>query len=253
MNSMKVVSWNVNGLRSIYKKGFLEWLTSINADIVCLQEIKAQLSQIPQDLIRMNSYHSFFSSGIRKGHSGVAVYSREKPLKTEDQLGLARFDQEGRMIKLKYADFWLFNFYFPHGGRDKNQLDYKLSVYDCLLDYLENYKDQKVILIGDFNVAHEEIDLARPKQNHQNIMFTDEERKRLDRLISLGFVDSFRKFHREGGNYTWWPYYANARSRNLGWRIDYVFVSKGLAPELKKAFILPEIKGSDHCPVGIEI
>lgn len=252
MNSMKVVSWNVNGLRSIYKKGFLKWLTSINADIVCLQEIKAQLSQIPQDLIRMNSYHSFFSSGIRKGHSGVAVYSREKPLKTEDQLGLARFDQEGRMIKLKYADFWLFNFYFPHGGRDKNQLDYKLSVYDCLLDYLENYKDQKVILIGDFNVAHEEIDLARPKQNHQNIMFTDEEREHLDRLISLGFVDSFRKFHREGGNYTWWPYHANARARNLGWRIDYVFVSKGLAPELKKAFILPEVKGSDHCPVGIE-
>jgi exodeoxyribonuclease-3 len=166
---------------------------------------------------------------------------------------MERFDQEGRMLKLKYPDCLLVNLYLPHGGRKKENLDYKLKVYSFLLDYLQKIRDKKVVVIGDFNVAHKEIDLARPKQNQNNIMFTPKEREQIDRLIDLGFIDSFRKFNKKGGYHTWWPYFAQARERNLGWRIDYTFVSRKLAPRLKDAFILPEVKGSDHCPIGIEI
>ena len=168
-------------------------------------------------------------------------------------MGLERFDQEGRILKLKYPDFTLINLYTPHGGRQKENLDYKLKVYNRLLKYLQKFKDRNIILIGDFNIAHQEVDLARPKQNQNNIMFTQEERKRINQIIDLGFLDTFREFHKEGGHYTWWPYFVNARKRNLGWRIDYIFVSKKLVPKLRDAFILSEVMGSDHCPIGIEI
>lgn len=250
---MKIVSWNVNGLRAVYKRNFLPWFEEINADIVCLQEVKTQLPQIPPDLINPRNYQSYFSLALKKGYAGVAVYARKKPLKSEQELNFSRFDQEGRILRLDYPDFTLINLYLPHGGRKKENLSYKLEVYDLLLDYLEKIKDKNVILIGDFNIAHKEIDLARPKQNQKNIMFTPEERGRIDKIVDLGFVDSFRKFHQEGGNYTWWPYFANARERNLGWRLDYIFTSKSLTPKLKNSFILGEVKGSDHCPVGIEI
>jgi exodeoxyribonuclease-3 len=156
-------------------------------------------------------------------------------------------------LRLDYKDLILIDFYIPHGGREKEKLPYKLEAYKYLLKYLWKIRDKKVVIIGDFNIAHEDIDLARPKQNRNNIMFTEEERKQLDGLISLGFVDSFRKFHKDGGHYTWWPYFANARERDLGWRIDYAFVSKKLSSKLKKAFILKESGSSDHCPVGIEL
>lgn len=250
---MKVISWNINGLRTAYKKGFLDWLDKTQADIVCLQETKAQPSQLPFYLIKPGNYFSYFHSALKRGYNGVAVYTKKKPSSVRRKLRMRRFDQEGRMLQLRYPHFTLINLYLPHGGREKENLDYKLEVYAKLFGYLEKLKNQKILLIGDFNIAHKEIDLARPEQNRNNIMFTSKERKQIDKLIKLGFIDTFRKFHKKGGNYTWWVYHANARQRNLGWRIDYAFTSKMLTPELKNAFILPEVKGSDHCPIGVEV
>ncbi len=250
---MKIISWNVNGLRSVYKKGFLGWLAKSDADIVCLQEIKAHEEKLPFDLTTLTGYHTYFNSAKRSGYSGVAVYSRREPLDVKRALGLERFDSEGRMLRLEYKDFILLNLYLPHGGRGKENLGYKLGVYDFLLDYLNNIKGKSIILAGDFNIAHREIDLARPQQNKDNIMFTAAEREKIDGLIDLGFVDSFRKFNKEGGNYTWWRYGNNTRERNLGWRIDYIFASKPLTPELQSAALHPEVLLSDHCPTEITL
>ena len=250
---MKIVSWNVNGLRSVYKKGALDF-KKMGADIFCLQEIKASKEQLNSELINPEGYYSYFNSARKKGYSGTAVYSREKPLSWKRKMGFERFDNEGRFLSLDYPKFILINLYLPHGGCQKENLDYKLEVYDYLLGYLSKLRDKKIILVGDFNVAHEEIDLARPKQNKNNIMFTLRERKQIDKLMELGFIDSFRKFNPyKVDSYTWWPYFANARARNLGWRIDYVFVAENGAADLKSAFIWKDILGSDHCPVGVEI
>lgn len=251
---MRIISWNVNGLRSVYNKGvFIKWLEKGNADIVCLQETKAQKQQLSPDLLKPGGYYSYFSSAEKKGYSGVAVYTKSKPFSVRRKLGIERFDNEGRILELKYPEFTLINIYIPHGGRGKENLEYKLEVYKKLIRKLEKLKDKKVILAGDMNIAHEEKDLARPKQNKNNIMFTVEEREQIDKLINLGFVDSFRKFHKGSKNYTWWPYMANARKRNLGWRIDYLFTSKILARKLNNASISKGIIGSDHCPIGMEI
>jgi exodeoxyribonuclease-3 len=243
----------VNGLRSVYQKGFLGWFYSVQPEIICLQEIKIQKEQLPEEFNNLTGYYSFFNFALKKGYSGVAVFSRSKPLALTDKLGLERFDREGRFLRLNFPEFTLINIYLPHGSRQKENLPYKLEVYDHFLKYLGKLKNQKIILIGDFNIAHQEIDLARPKQNQKNIMFTPEERKQIDRIIDMGFLDAFRNFHQEGGHYTWWPYFANARARNLGWRIDYAFILGKLMPKLKNAFILPEVKGSDHCPIGVEV
>lgn len=255
---MKVISWNVNGIRSVFKKDFLKWQTETDADFVCLQEIKAQNQEIssiyPQtNLFGLPKYRLYSNAALKRGYSGVAVFAKQEPLMVRNKLGLDRFDQEGRILELAYPDFTLVNLYLPHGGRQKDKMGYKLEVYDYLLGYLQSLKNKNVILVGDFNVAHEEIDLARPKENQNNTMFTPEERRRLDKIVELDFVDSFRQFHSGGASYSWWPYAVEARNRNLGWRIDYIFVSKNLAPKLKDAFILSEVSGSDHCPVGIDI
>lgn len=250
---MRLITWNVNGIRSVYKKGFLESAEKIGADIICLQEIKAEEDKIPDEVVKMDGYFACFNSAQKKGYAGTAVFSKTKPEKISKKIGFERFDREGRFLRLDFEDFILINLYLPHGGRQKENLSYKLEVYDCLLDYLKKLKNKNVILAGDFNVAHNEIDLARPKQNRKNIMFTAEERAQLDKIEGLNFVDSFRKFNQESGNYTWWPYMANARERNLGWRIDYVFISEKLALNLKNAFILNKTLGSDHCPTGVEI
>jgi len=250
---VKIVSWNVNGLRAASKKGFLDWFRSENADIICLQEIKAQEGQLAENLLRPAGYYSFVSPAVKKGYSGVLVYSKEKPARIEKRLGHSQFDSEGRILELAYPDFSLINLYLPHGGRDKHNLGYKLEVYEKLFKNLEKRPKDNLILIGDFNIARADADLARPKNNLKNIMFTPEERKALNRIVSCGFVDSFRIFNQEGGHYTWWPYRLNARARNLGWRIDYCFVSKPLAKGLREAFISPQVMGSDHCPIGIEI
>lgn len=251
---MKIVSWNVNGLRACAKKGFLKWFKAENSDIICLQEVRACKEQLSDRLKQIKNYNLFLNPAKKKGYSGVAVYAKKKPLRVVYKMGLERFDEEARFLSLEFSDFRLINFYMPHGGRGKENLSYKLRAYDFLFNFLRKFREeQKLILAGDFNIAHEEIDLARPKQNQNNIMFTSEERKQIDRLVSLGFVDAFREFNRGKGNYTWWPYFVNARERNLGWRIDYIFLSQKLAPKLKDAFILNKTMGSDHCPVGIEI
>jgi exodeoxyribonuclease-3 len=250
---MKILSWNVNGLRSVNKKGFLNWLNKSNPDILCLQEIKSQKDDLNSNLINPQDYFSFFNSAFKKGYSGVLVYSRIKPKEIKDKLEFKQFDQEGRFLELKYPDFTLINLYLPHGGRGKEKLPYKLEVYRHLLKYLEKRKKEKLILTGDFNIAHQEIDLARPKQNKNNVMFTSEEREQIDDLLGLGFVDTFRLFDKDGGHYSWWPYFANARQRNLGWRLDYTFVNNILIKKVKNAFLLPGVQGSDHCPVGLEI
>lgn len=251
---MKIISWNINGIRAINKKiNFLKQLRETRADIVCLQEVRAQKEQLPPDLINPKNYHSYFNPAIKKGYGGVAVYTTKKPLKIDFKLGMKRFDQEGRVLQLEYPGFILINLYLPYGGRDKKNLNYKLKVYAHLLNYLKKIQNKNIILTGDFNIAHQEIDLARPKDNKNNIMFTLEERKQIDKLIAMGFTDTFRKFHKEGGQYTWWPYFANARERNLGWRIDCIFTSKKLTSKLQGSFILQKVIGSDHCPVGVEI
>lgn len=250
---MKIISWNVNGLRAVYKKNFLDWLRKSKADIVCLQEIRVQEEQLPLDLINPVGYFSHFNPAVKKGYSGTAVFTKEKPLKIEKKLGFGRFDQEGRVLELKYSQFSLINLYLPHGGRSKENLDYKLECYKILLNYLKRIQKHNVVVVGDFNIAHQEIDLSRPKQNKNNTMFTEQEREKIEQIIKLGFMDTFRKFNQQGGNYTWWPYFANARERNLGWRIDYAFVSKSLVSKLKNAFISDKVMGSDHCPIGIDI
>jgi exodeoxyribonuclease-3 len=236
-----------------FQKGFQTWLEKSDADIVCVQEVKAQASTVPQDLFGGSHYSFTANYAERPGYSGVGVYFKEKPQHIETKLGHARFDAEGRMVRLDYPEFTFIGFYMPNGSRDKRDMTYKLEVYEHLFAYLKKLDGKNVILAGDFNIAHEEIDLARPKENKNNTMFTPEERKQVNILESLGFIDSFRSLHKEGEHYSWWPYFANARERNLGWRIDYVFISNSLAPKLKDAFILSQVFGSDHCPVGIEM
>lgn len=253
---MKIISWNINGIRSVYTKGFLDWLIKTDPDILCLQEIKAR--EIPQNSDLFSSdptsiYNIFINSAVKKGYSGVAVLSKQKPLKEVKTLNFERFDGEGRILELEFINFTLINLYIPHGARDKHNLDYKLTVYIKLLDKLKKYKNQKVIITGDFNIAHEDIDLARPNENRNNIMFTFNERQQIEKLLDLGFIDSFRIFHKGTGNYSWWPYHSGLRDKNIGWRIDYEFVSQNLGKFITGAFILKDVYGSDHCPIGIDI
>lgn len=250
---MKIISWNVNGLRQIDKKGLSFWLKDNQLDIVCLQEIKASPSQLTDQLKKPSNFFSYFNPAVKKGYAGTAVYTKIKPLKAINSLGFSRFDAEGRVIRLDFSDFIFLNLYLPHGGRKKENMGYKLEVYDYLIEYLNKLTGKKVILAGDFNVAHQKQDLARPKDNEKNTMFTPQEREKISRLLRLGFTDTFRIFHQNGGNFTWWPYYLDARKRNLGWRLDYIFSSPKLTPKLKNAFILNQAMGSDHCPIGIEI
>lgn len=254
---MKIISWNVNGVRSVIDKGFFKWFNKEKPDILCLQEIKADAAKLPERLKNLKGCYSYFSHAKKPGYSGVAVFSKIKPKKIENKIGFGKFDSEGRILKLEFSNFILINLYLPHGGRGKEKLGYKLLVYKKLLTHLKkdlrHFKKRPVILIGDFNIAHTEIDLARPRANKNNIMFTSEERKCLDRLLKLGFVDTFRNFHKEGGHYTWWPYMARARERNLGWRIDYLFASENIIKKIRKTFILNKTKWSDHCPLGMEV
>lgn len=250
---MKIISWNVNGLRAVSKKGFLKWFEEVDADIVCLQEIKLQKHQLSNDLISPRNYYSCFNFAEKKGYAGVAVYSKVKPIIVEQKLGFPRFDHEGRVLRIDFPDFCLVNLYLPHGGREKEDLGYKLETYKYLLSFLEGIKNKNVVLAGDFNVAHKEIDLARPKQSKNNIGFTRQERKQLDNLIEIGFADSFRKYVKGSGCFTWWSYFYEARKRNIGWRLDYIFTSSSTTLSLKNAFILKDVFGSDHCPIGIEI
>jgi exodeoxyribonuclease-3 len=250
---MKILSWNVNGLRAIHGKGFLKWLSSQKADIVCVQETKASEDQIPEDLRAIAGYRGYFVAAERKGYSGVALWARQVPKHVETRMGIERFDIEGRMIQVTYPSFTLLNVYFPNGGASHERLEYKLDFYDSFLSHVSRLRRKRIIICGDFNTAHKEVDLARPKQNQTISGFLPIERVWLDKLVEHGFVDTFRMFTQEGGHYTWWDYQTRARERNVGWRLDYFFVSSNLGRRMRAAFIQPEVMGSDHCPVGIEL
>ena len=249
---MKLVSWNVNGIRACVKKGFLDYFQKVDADIFCLQETKLQENQIELDL---EGYHQFWNYAERKGYSGTAVFTKEKPLTVNYGIELDVPDNEGRVITLEYDEFYLVNVYTPNSKRDLTRLDYRLVWEDAMIKHLVNLNESKpVIFCGDLNVAHNEIDLKNPKSNIGNSGFTDEERGKMTSLLEAGFMDSFRYFYPEQTDaYTWWSYMSKVRERNIGWRIDYFIVSETLDKNLKDANIHSDILGSDHCPIVLEI
>ncbi len=253
---MKILSWNVNGIRAVQKKGFIDWIKKENPDILCLQETKASPEQLSTDLLNIDGYTSYFSSSIvKKGYSGVAIYTKTVPETVLSGYGIPKFDDEGRIIIAKYKGFTLINNYYPNGKASAERLQYKMDFYDAFLDYADKLKEQgeNLLICGDFNTAHKEIDLARPKDNVDVSGFLPMEREWMDKFIAHGYKDTFRMFSDAAEQYTWWHQVTRSRERNIGWRIDYFFVNDGYANKIKKAFILPDVMGSDHCPVGIEL
>ena len=248
--AMKLISWNVNGIRSILGKGLMDYLEKEKPDILCLQEIKARAEQVPQCF---DGYEVYWNSAVKPGYSGTAILTRKKPLAVTNGIGRPEHDQEGRVINADFGDFFLVNVYTPNSQRELTRLDYRTREWTpAFLDHLLSLQKTKpVIFCGDMNVAHKEIDLARPRENTRNAGFTLEEREAFDRTLSGGFLDTFRQFDPSGGKYTWWSYQNGARQRNIGWRIDYFCASEGLKKNLQGAFIQPEIPGSDHCPIGL--
>ena len=249
---MKIVSWNVNGIRACLKKDFMTFFQNIDADIFCVQETKASNNQV--DLITPG-YTQYWNSAEKKGYSGTLVLSKEPALNEIYDLGISKHDDEGRVITLEYQDFYLVNVYTPNSKRDLSRLEYRQNEWDVdFLSYVNELQvDKPVIFCGDLNVAHKEIDLKNPKSNTRNAGFTEEERIGFDNIVSNDFIDTFRFFNSEGDNYTWWSYMRRARERNIGWRIDYFCISKSLSENLNNAFIYSEIMGSDHCPIAIDI
>ncbi len=249
---MKLVSWNVNGLRACLDKGFQESLRSMNADVACLQETKMERGQAVFDL---PGYAEYWNSAEKKGYSGTAVFTRPAPLRVSYGMGRAEHDTEGRIITLEFEAFHLVNVYTPNSQRGLARLAYRMQWEDAFRDFLKNLDRSKpVVVCGDMNVAHREIDLRNPRANQKNAGFTPEEREKMTALLDAGFSDTFRALHPTlEGAYSWWSYRSDARARNIGWRIDYFLVSERLMPDVTDAFILPQITGSDHCPVGIEL
>ncbi|TLD84551.1 exodeoxyribonuclease III [Helicobacter sp. MIT 11-5569] len=249
---MRLISWNVNGLRACMNKGFMEFFNAIDADIFCIQESKMQKEQAD---FSFPNYEEYWNSAEKKGYSGVVIFSKQKPLSVEYDMGIAHHDKEGRIIKAEYKDFYLVNVYTPNSKRELERLDYRMEWEDDFRAFLKQAESKKpVIVCGDLNVAHKEIDLKNPKTNRRNAGFTDEERAKMSALLDSGFTDTYRYFYpNKEGAYTWWSYMGKARANNTGWRIDYFLCSKILDSKLKSASIYPEILGSDHCPVGLEI
>lgn len=249
---MKLVSWNVNGLRACVKKGFLDYFHEVDADIFCIQETKLQEGQISLEL---EGYHQFWNYALKKGYSGTAVFTKAKPISVRYGVGNEESEEEGRILTLEFSEFFLVNVYTPNSQRDLARIGYRLEWEDRILQHLQELNAIKpVILCGDLNVAHQEIDLRNPKSNVGNSGFTNEERGKMTALLSEGFVDSYRYFYpNQEGAYTWWSYMNKVRERNIGWRIDYFIVSESMKKRLKNADIHCEIMGSDHCPVVLEI
>jgi exodeoxyribonuclease-3 len=255
VKKISILSWNVNGIRAAAGKGFLEWLEERRPELLCVQETKASEEQLPLELKEIEGYQVFFSAPERKGYSGVGVYSRLKPKSIKSRFGIPRFDHEGRVLICDYGQFTLFGVYFPNGKASRERLRYKMDFYDAFLEYADalKAKGKKIIICGDFNTAHQEIDLARPKENSKVSGFLPEERAWMDKLEEHGYVDTFRMFSQEAGFYSWWDLKTRARDRGVGWRIDYFFVSADLKRKVKAAYILADVMGSDHCPVGIDL
>ena len=253
--AIKIYSWNVNGIRAIQNKGFMMWFEKSGGDIICLQETKAQPEQIDDSLKNVKGYESYWFSAEKKGYSSVAIYTGIKPVNVKNGFDNPVFDIEGRAIMAEYENFVLANVYFPNGGRGPERVKYKLDFYDELFFYLEkNYRGRKgIIVVGDYNTAHKEIDLARPKENVKTSGFLPEEREWIDRLINLGYTDVFRNFNKKPDQYTYWDQISRARDRNIGWRIDYFLVTDDITDRIKKAEIHSKVMGSDHCPISIEL
>ncbi|UCG01886.1 MAG: exodeoxyribonuclease III [Candidatus Heimdallarchaeota archaeon] len=251
---MELLSWNVNGIRACIKKGFIEWVKQRDPEILCLQETKAQADQISFSF-DLPDYRIYWSSAKKKGYSGVATLTKIKPVSVLQGLGVKEFDIEGRFLQLEFEDFFLINLYFPNAQRELKRLDYKLRFNQTLLAYLNKIKEKNkgIILCGDFNVAHKEIDLKNPKTNQNNAGFSPQERAFFTELLEHGYIDTFREFDQSPEQYTWWTYRYNARTRNIGWRIDYFLIDLEFRERLESAFILNEVMGSDHVPVGIII
>ena len=249
---MKCISWNVNGLRAALNKGFMDFFQEIDADIFALQETKLQEGQVS---LALEGYEQYWNSAIKKGYSGTAIFTKKKPLQVTYGIGVEEHDTEGRVITLEYENFYFVDCYTPNSKRELERLDYRMVWEDTIREYLINLDKKKpVIYCGDFNVAHEEIDLKNPGTNHHSAGFTDEERNKMMALLSSGFTDTFRYLYPEKTDaYTWWSYMFHAREKNVGWRIDYFIVSKRLENKIKDSKIYAEVMGSDHCPVGIEI
>ena len=250
---MKLISWNVNGLRAVLRKGgFEEFVAEAKPDVLCLQETKSPGDAIPVDL---PGYQAYWNHATKKGYSGTATFLRKEPVNVIHGLGMEKHDDEGRVLTCELDDYYVVNVYVPNSKRDLARLPYREKEWDVdFLTYLKKLEEHKpVIFCGDMNVAHKEIDLTHPKANVKNHGFTPEERRGMDNMIEAGFVDTFREHEQGGEHYTWWSQMGNCRARNVGWRIDYVMISESLRPRLKEAFILSDVMGSDHCPVGVTI
>jgi exodeoxyribonuclease-3 len=252
---MKIYSWNVNGIRALHKKGeLLGLLEKYQPDILCVQETKANPIQLEEELLAPMGYYSYFESADKKGYSGVAIYTRSEPVYVKN-MGLEEFDSEGRFLEAKFDDFILINAYFPNSQANGKRLDYKIAFCDSLLEYCNTLisNGENLVICGDYNIAHTEIDLARPEDNEENPGFLPEERAWMTKFLDSGYVDTFRHFNPEKIKYSWWSYRTRARERNIGWRIDYHCVNNNFLPKVKSVDILDSITGSDHCPVLIEI
>ncbi|EGI0428052.1 exodeoxyribonuclease III [Listeria monocytogenes] len=249
---MRLISWNVNGLRAAVKKGFLEYFEEVDADIFCLQETKLQEGQIELDL---PAYKDYWNYAVKKGYSGTAIFTKVEPLSVQYGLGIPEHDTEGRVITLEFEEFFMVTVYTPNSQAELKRLDYRMTFEDAILEYVKNLDNTKpVVLCGDLNVAHEEIDLKNPKTNRKNAGFSDEERAKFSAFLDTGFIDSFRYFYPDLTDaYSWWSYRMNARARNTGWRIDYFVVSERLKDKLVDAKIHADVLGSDHCPVELEL
>ncbi len=250
----RILSWNVNGIRAAAKKGFLEWFASESPDVLCIQETKAQPEQLDETLTQVDGYHIYWSSAEKKGYSGVGLYSKEEPRDVR-RLGIDEFDAEGRVLEAEYPEFTVIGAYFPNSQDGGKRLDYKLRFCEAIQQRCDALvkSGRRVVLCGDYNVAHKPIDLARPKQNEKNPGYLPEEREWMDRFVGAGYVDTFRIFTSEGEHYTWWSYFTKGRERNVGWRIDYHCVDQATASLVRKADILADVLGSDHCPVGLDL
>lgn len=252
---MKIISWNVNGVRAALRKGLLDFLEASDADVFCLQETKAHPGDV-QHVKWPRGLELHWNSAQKKGYSGTAVLTRPRPLGVARGIGRAEHDREGRVLALEFPDFWLVNVYQPNSQRGLTRLDYRVGRWDpAFRSYLKRLqaRGKPAVFCGDLNVAHREIDLANPKSNRRNAGFTDEERASFQRLLDSGFVDTFREFEKGPGHYTWWSQMGDCRARNIGWRVDYFVAAQTLRPALKRAWISPGVMGSDHCPVGLEI
>jgi exodeoxyribonuclease III len=252
---IRIFCWNVNGIRAIWKKDFPKWFKKTAPDILCLQETKAQAEQLDDEVLKFGGYLLEFFSAEKKGYSGVATYSKTPPVSVKKGFGNPLFDSEGRVIESEYKNFVLYNVYFPNGGRGPERVKYKLDFYNELFFNIEKKrkKQKNIIICGDYNTAHKEIDLARPKENVTNSGFLPEERAWIDTIVNLGYIDIFREFNQKPDQYTYWDVFTGARARNVGWRIDYFFISKEMRKNIIDTKIHSKVMGSDHCPIELVV